>query len=93
MKLNNIEYKMPQMTFNNVCKLEEMGVSLTEIDKKPMAAIRGLLALAVGDPEKAGRELEAHLEQGGDLQEILDEVVKAVNESGFFRALAQKSQA
>ena len=88
MILNGNHYEIPELTFNTVCRMEEMGISLTEIEKKPMAAIRGFLALAVGDTEKAGNELEAHILNGGNLESITREINKAVSESGFFQKLA-----
>ena len=93
MKINGKIYKMPELSFNAVCQLEDMGISLTDFDKKPMAAIRGFLALAIGDVEAAGRELEAHIVNGGDFTEIVGEITKAVQESGFFQALSTKQMA
>lgn len=29
MKINGTEYTMPELNFNTMCKLEDMGVSLT----------------------------------------------------------------
>ena len=88
MTINGNKYKIPELTFNSMCELEDMGIALTTLDKKPMATIRGFIALAVGDTDKAGKELEAHITSGGKLDEILEEIQKAVSESGFFRSLA-----
>lgn len=93
MTINGKTYKMPELSFNAVCQLEDMGISLADFDKKPMAAIRGFLALAIGDTETAGRELEAHIVNGGDFTEIIGEISKAVQESGFFQALSTKQAA
>ena len=55
MKINGTEYTMPELNFNTMCKLEDMGVSLTEMDQKVLTTVRGFLALAMGDDmEKAG---------------------------------------
>ena len=43
--------------------------------------------------ETAGRELEAHIVNGGDFTEIIGEISKAVQESGFFQALSTKQAA
>ncbi len=93
MIINGKKYVLPELSFNTMCRLEEMGASLSEIGQKPMAAIRAFTALAVGTPEKAGEELEKHLTDGGDLKEIVDEITRAVNESGFFQALSKKRNA
>ncbi len=90
MKINGKIYKMPELSFNAMCQLEDMGISLADFEKKPMAAIRGFLALAIGDAETAGRELEEHIVGGGDFTEIVEEITKAVQDSGFFQALSTK---
>ena len=93
MLINETNYIIPELNFNAMCRLEDMGVPLTEMDKKVMTAIRGFLALAMdGDLEKAGKELEAHLEKGGNLDQILKEINLAVENSGFFQSLAQNAQ-
>ena len=54
MKINGTEYTMPELNFNTMCKLEDMGVSLTEMDQKVLTTVRGFLALAMDDDmEKA----------------------------------------
>jgi len=90
MIINGHRYKIPELDFNAVCVLEDMGVSLTEMDKKVLSTIRAFLALAMdGDYEKAGKEIEAHLSDGGTLDDFMKEINKAVETSGFFRALSQ----
>ena len=89
MKINGTEYTMPELNFNTMCKLEDMGVSLTEMDQKVLTTVRGFLALAM---EKAGMEIEQHLASGGSLDPLMESINKAVNESGFFRALSQSQE-
>ena len=94
MKINGNEYKIPELNFNTMCMLEDMGLSLTEMDKKVLSTVRGFLALAMdGDYEKAGKEMEAHLASGGDLNDFMAEINKAVQNSGFFRALSKSQTA
>ncbi len=88
MIINNKTYTIPELNFNAICKLEDMGIALTNMDKMILSTVRGFLALCMnGDFEKAGSELEAHLENGGSLDEILQEINNAVEQSGFFQAL------
>ena len=87
MTINGKTYKMPELNFNTVCKLEDMGVSLTTKDTKTMSTIRGFVALAVGDVQTAGKELEAHIVSGGKLDDILTEINHSIEDSGFFQAL------
>ena len=42
--------------------------------------------------EKAGMEIEQHLASGGSLDPLMESIDKAVNESGFFRALSQSQE-
>ena len=93
MKINGTEYTMPELNFNTMCKLEDMGVSLTEMDQKVLTTVRGFLALAMDDDmEKAGMEIEQHLASGGSLDPLMESINKAVNESGFFRALSKSQE-
>lgn len=91
MNINGRSYKMPELDFNAMCELEDMGVVLTDMDKKVLTTVRGFLALAMGsDMEIAGKELEEHLASGGNIEDMVEEINKAVNESGFFQALSQR---
>lgn len=90
MNINGKTYKVPELDFNAMCELEEMGVVLTDMDKKVLTTVRGFLALAMGsDMEIAGKELEEHLASGGNIEAMVEEINKAVSESGFFQALSQ----
>ena len=91
MKINNKEYNIPELNFNAMCKLEEMGVNFMDMENKTLSTVRGFLALAMdGDLEMAGNELEQHLVVGGNVEDVVAEIGKAVEASGFFLAL--KSQ-
>lgn len=91
MKINNKEYTIPELSFNAMCKLEDMGVNFADMEKKTLSTVRGFLALAMdGNLDKAGTELEKHLASGGNIEEVVTEIGKAVEKSGFFQAL--KSQ-
>lgn len=94
MIINDKEYRIPELDFNAMCKLEDMGISLTEMDKKVLTTIRGFMALAIdGDMETAGNELEKHLASGGSMEPIMEDINKAVSESGFFRSLRTGKEA
>lgn len=90
MLINDKHYTLPELNFNTMCQLEDMGIALTEMDKKVLTTVRGFLALAMdGDFEKAGKELQLHLDNGGSMNHLLQEINKAVEESGFFQAMNQ----
>lgn len=89
MTVNGKSYTIPEITFNTMCDLETNGVSLEKIGQKPLATIRGFLCVAMGQTlETAGRELEEHLKNGGSFEEIIGAISQAINDSGFFKALA-----
>lgn len=76
--------------FNLVCDLEDMGVSLQESGKKPMAMIRAYIALCLGSTvELAGKELEEHLANGGSFEALYETMSKEMENSDFFRNLNQ----
>jgi len=88
MKINGKEYVLPELNFNTMCRLEEIGISLTDMDKRILSAVRGFLALAMGDDlNKAGLEMEQHLAAGGTLDDMMIEINEAVENSGFFQGL------
>ena len=56
MKINDREYTIPELNFNAMCELEDLGASFSEMDKKVLSTVRAFLALAMGgDAEKAGK--------------------------------------
>ena len=88
MKINDREYHIPELNFNAMCELEDLGASFSEMDKKGLSTVRAFLALAMGgDTDKAGKEIEALLASGGNFDEIMEDINRPVEESGFFRAL------
>ncbi len=88
MKINDREYVIPELNFNAMCRLEEMGASFTDMDKKVLSTVRAFLALAMGgDIEEAGMEIEKHIASGGGFDEMMKDISRAVEESGFFQAL------
>ena len=88
--INGKTYKPAELTFNNVCAMEEMGASLTDAKNRSMSLLRSYLAVTMNVPEEiAGQELEAHVIGGGEFTDLADCMAEAIEESGFFRALQQ----
>lgn len=86
--LNGNRYQAKPFTFNTVCDLEDNGVSLSEMTKKPMSMVRAYVALCLnGDKQKAGVEIEEHVKTGGNFNEIYTVMGDEMNESDFFQAL------
>lgn len=86
--INGRRYVAKPFDYNMVCDLEDNGVSLTDISKKPMSLARVYLAICMGgDKVKAGKEIQEHVIAGGDFNELYTIIGEEMNESGFFQAL------
>jgi len=86
--INGRLYKAVPFTFNTLADLEDFGISLEDMRKKPMATIRAYFALcAGGDAEYAGQELQAHMIAGGSLEGISNAMAAEMEDSDFFRFL------
>lgn len=88
--INGKRYTAKPFNFNTVCDLEDLGVSLQDMSKKPMSVARAYFAVCLnGDKEKAGTEIEEHIAAGGKFDELYSVMGDEINESGFFQALNQ----
>lgn len=89
--INGKRYNAKPFDFNTVCSLEESGVSVSEMGKKPMSMARAYLALCMDSTnEDAGKEIQAHVISGGNIQEIYTVMADEMNDSDFFQALKQE---
>ena len=93
MRLNGRDYTIPELDFDAMCELEERGVYLLGMDEKnPKFAtmIRGFVAWVLDVPEKeASHEIQEHILSGGDLGQILKDIMKAAEKGGFFKKSGQ----
>lgn len=87
--LNGNVYQAKEMGFNFVCDLEERGgMSLEDIQKRPMSMIRFYIAFCMdASVEEAGTEIENHMINGGDLTDVATAMNGAMEDSNFFRSL------
>ena len=86
--LNGNSYPVKDMGVNMICDLEDMGISLGEMQNKSFSFIRAYVSMCMGTSvEKAGREIELHLINKGDFEDIVDVIKSAMEESDFFRAI------
>lgn len=94
MILNGKEYRNVPLDFNAVCRLEEMGVNISDIDGHMMTAARAYAALCMRKPlAVAGKAIEAHIVSGGSMREIFEAFSAEVEKSDFFQALQMQSEA
>lgn len=83
-----------EMTFNNVCRMEELGAPITDAENRSMNFLRAYLAVCLGsNAEVAGAELEAHVLGGGSMTELSEVLAEAMDESDFFQALSKRTEA
>jgi hypothetical protein len=91
--INGVSYPAKPFTFNLICELEEKGVSMEEMRKKPTSTARAYFALCAGfDDETAGSEIEKHLIAGEDLTGLINAMTQSMNESDFFLALSKNAE-
>lgn len=92
--INNKTYDVPTLDFDTVCQLEENGISLLAMnDRNPKIAtmLRAFAAWIIGcSPQAASAEIQAHLEAGGNISELLSAITTALNDSGFSKGNRQK---
>ena len=88
--INGKLYKAKPFDFNTVCDLEDNGVSLAEMTKKPMSMARAYFALCFnGSKEDAGKEIQEHIKNKGNFNDLYAVMGEEMNESDFFQALKQ----
>lgn len=91
--VNNKEYRAKAFDFNLVCDLEDMGISMNEMNKKQMSTVRAYFSLCAGMSNvQAGKEMEAHVIAGGNFEEITTALNEEMNKSDFFRALNKTAE-
>lgn len=91
--VNKVTYTAKPFDFDLVCDLEDMGVTFERIDKMPMSLIRAYFAICADvSKEQAAELIQKHLIDGGKIDDITEPMAKEMNDSDFFRALAEKQE-
>lgn len=89
--INGKLYKAAPLTFNTVCDLDEMGISIEDMQRKPLSTIRGYFTVCIGgNKELAGAEIEAHILNGGKFDGIVEAMTKEIAASDFFQKMMNK---
>ena len=92
--INGKEYRAKEFDFNLMCDFEDMGISIADMDKKPMAVVRAYFALCTGrGKEFAGKEMEQHLINGGSFDDVVIAMNEEMEKSDFFRSLNKTAEA
>lgn len=92
-EINGKKVKPAELTFNNVCRMEELGGALIGDNVSEMSVIRAYIAISFNvDKNTAGNELEQHIIKNGykSIESIGDALSEAVEESDFFQAILKE---
>ena len=88
--LNGKKVEEKELSFNAVCDFEDMGVDVRALSGKPLSLTRAYIAYAEGITlEEAGKEIEAHILNGGDMDKVMDAISSAFRNSDFFHHTAE----
>lgn len=90
-KLNNKEYEVKNITFREIVKMEKCGVDIMTLGKsntfgQAVAMISYITGLS---NNKVMDEIDAHLENGGTLEEVI-KCFEVLTESDFFNKVGAK---
>lgn len=91
MRIGEKDYRIPDITFGFAMECSKNGKDLKkllpQIQQFDEKAIVSFLSLAFGfDEKKTCEAIDQHFSDGGDFVELIEEIEKAVEESGFFQA-------
>lgn len=87
MTINGKTYETPSLNFSSMCRLEEMGLLISDLSSRPLGFLAGFVALAIGADLADGQAaIDEHLKNGGELDALTAELDQAVDNSVFFRA-------
>lgn len=89
-EINGKKAKPAELTFNNVCRMEEMGGSMIGDNVSELSCIRAYIAISFNiDKNTAGNEIEESIKKNGykSIESIGNALSEAVEESDFFQAI------
>ncbi len=92
-KINGKEYESKDFDFGALAKLEECGVTMTDLQNvknKPMTLILGLVAWVIDcSKEDAIEEINEHIKNGGTLKDLMKIFDSLKNSDFFIKAMKQ----
>ena len=93
--VNNRKYEAKPVSFYMICEFGKLGLSLEDIGRKTIPFINAYFSFCSGlSEEQAAGEIERHIISNGmdGLNEISTAMMKAFEESDFFRNLQKNSE-
>ena len=94
-KINGKNYEIPKLGFGHMEQLESEGYDIVSMFRKKQmfAPTSAFIMLCVGcDRDEANRLAEQHVYGGGNLGDIYNAFVKAIQDSDFFRKALQMGE-
>lgn len=92
--LNGNTYIAKRFDFNLICDLDDFGINMQDIGKKPMATLRAYIALSANvSIDMAGEMMQEHMINGGNFDDVSKVMSKEMQDSDFFRHLSNQKQA
>ncbi len=95
-QINGNTFTVPEMDFNGICELAELGIdimNITSLRKNTIVATRSIVAwIAQVDIETAGDMIQQHIINGGSLEEIINVFAQALETSNFLNALKGRAE-
>ena len=92
-EINGNKYQSKEFTFGTVCDMEDRGISMADIEKKPFATFRAYFSICSGlDMEDAGAEMNNHVIKGGNFDKLGEALADEMEKSDFFRALDKTAE-
>lgn len=92
-KINDKTYKPQEITFNTIAEMEDAGFDMSNFNKKMLSSIRSYFCVCSGlDVDDAGIEMEEHIKNGGDMQDLIACFQEAMERSDFIQALNKRAE-
>lgn len=90
-EINGNKYAGVDFSFNTICDLEDLGITLEMMGKKPLAMTRAYISLCMHeDVDIAGEEIQKHIINGGSLDDARAIMTEKLENSDFFRAITER---
>lgn len=91
--INGKTYVAKEFDFALVCDLEDLGISMEDIESKPMSFVRAYFMFCSGlNKNDAAKEIQEHMISGGNFEDITGMIADGLENSGFFHALNKETE-
>lgn len=91
--INDRRYTAKEFTFGTIRKFEGLGLSMADIQNKPMTLVAAYLSYCANiSIEAADEEINEHILKDGSFEEILKIITEEMNNSRFFQHLNKKKE-